>query len=255
MIRQKLGGKLRFWVAGGAAMDPQVIEGFAVFGITLLQGFGLTEAAPIVSACTLEHNKIGSVGKPLPQEEVKIVNPDHGGIGEIAVRGPNVMRGYFKRPDLTAEVIKEGWLYTGDLGCLDKQGYLYITGRSKNLIVTGAGVNVYPEELEAHLGRIPFIKEACVLGVKLAAGVRQGGEAVAAVVVPDEEYFQTYLSTKGLEATPTVMEEMIRSEIQKLNERLSECKRIVEIKFVWHALPKTSTRKVKRFELRKELSL
>ncbi|MBU1022325.1 MAG: AMP-binding protein, partial [Candidatus Margulisbacteria bacterium] len=205
MLHKKLGGKTRFWVAGGAAMDPEVILGFEAFGITILQGYGLTETSPIISACTLKHNRIGSVGKPLPGVEVKILNPDNDDIGEIVVRGPNVMQGYYKRPDLTKEILRDGWLYTGDLGFLDEHNYLYITGRSKNLIVTGAGVNVYPEEIEFYLNRNPFIKESCVLGVKLEKGIRKGGEEIIAVVVPEHDYFEIYLKQKEIIVSNKIM--------------------------------------------------
>lgn len=255
MIHKKLGGKTRFWVAGAAAMDPVVMKGFQSFGVTILQGYGLTESSPVISACTLEKNRIGSVGLPIPEVEVKIVNPDKEGIGEIIARGPNIMKGYYRRQDLTDGVLKEGWLYTGDLGRLDQEGYLYITGRSKNIIVTGSGINVYPEEIEVLLNRNPFIKEACILGMKLAQGVRRGMEEVMAVVVPDQEYFEKYLQPKGVTVTKAVMEEVVRDEIRKLNEQLSEYKRIAQIRLRDEDLPKTSTRKVKRFELRKELKV
>jgi long-chain acyl-CoA synthetase len=236
-------------------MDPAVIRGFDVFGLTIIQGYGLTEASPIVSACTEVHNRVGSVGRLLPGVEVKIFKPDRQGIGEIIVQGPNVMQGYYERPDLTAEVIKDGWLYTGDLGYLDRDGYLFITGRSKDLIVTGSGVNIYPEEIESRLGRIPFIKESCVLGVKLESGVRCGGEEVLAVVFPDMEYCEKFLQQKGLNPSRQIVEEIIREEIRRLNAEVAEFQRIMQTRIVYNELPKTSTRKIKRHELRKELDL
>ncbi|MFA4858211.1 MAG: AMP-binding protein [Candidatus Margulisiibacteriota bacterium] len=254
-FHKKIGGKLRFWVAGAAATDPAVIHGFDVFGVTIIQGYGLTEASPIIAACTEEHNRRGSVGRPLSGVEVKIFRPDRHGIGEIIARGPNIMQGYYQRPDLTAEVIKDGWLYTGDLGYLDRDGYLFITGRSKDLIVTGSGVNVYPEEIEFRLGRIPLIKEACVLGLKLEKGVHRGGEEVLAVVFPDLAYCESFLRQKGLTPTREIIEEMIHEEIRKLNDRTAEFQRIMQTRIVYNELPKTSTRKVKRHELRKELGL
>jgi long-chain acyl-CoA synthetase len=178
------------------------------------------------------------VGKPIPGVEIRIAGGEP--VGEILAYGPNVMKGYYKRRDLTASVIDgQGWLHTGDLGYFDEDGYLYLTGRAKDVIVTASGVNVYPEELEAYLAKIPLIKEACVLGVKVKEGIKKGSEEVVAVVVPREG----------------VGEEEIKSAINKLNLQLADYKRIARIIFRAEELPKTRLLKVKKYTLRKELGL
>jgi len=244
MIHKKLGGKIRFWVSGGAAIDPEVIRGFEIFGITILQGYGLTESAPILTCCTLEDNKIGSVGKAISIVEIKITSE-----GEICARGPNIMQGYYKRPDLTAEIIKEGWLYTGDVGFVDKEGHVFITGRIKDIIVTGSGVNVYPDELEFLLNKTPGILESCILGVKVKEGVRKGMEDVWAIVVPDREYF------KKKNISLDQVEQTIRESVNKLNQKLTGYKRIANVILRDQELPKTTTRKVRKFQVRKEMGI
>jgi len=245
-VHKKMGGKIRFFVSGGAAIDPEIIYGFGLFGITILQGYGLTESAPILTCCTLKRNRIGSVGRALQDVEIKITSE-----GEIIARGPNIMKGYYKRPDLTAEVLKGGWLYTGDVGRIDKEGYVFITGRIKDIIVTGSGVNVYPDEVEFFLNKLPGIKESCVLGVKVAEGPRRGMEEVWAIVVPDYEYFKKHRK----HADQALVEGAIQEEVARLNQRLAEYKRVAKLKIRSIELPKTTTRKVRRFQVRKEMGL
>jgi len=243
LIHRQFGGKIRFFVSGGAAIDPDIIYGFELFGITVLQGYGLTESAPILTCCTLENNRLGSVGRPLENVEIRIT-----GEGEIIARGPNIMPGYYKRPDLTAEVIKEGWLHTGDVGRFDDEGYLYITGRIKDIIVTGAGVNVYPEEIEYFINKIGGIQESCVLGVRVREGARRGMEEVWAIIVPDYEFFKK-------QADLSYIEQYLKEETKKLNQKLAEYKRIAQVKIRSIELPKTTTRKVRRFQVRREMGL
>lgn len=232
MLHKKFGGKIRFWVSGGAAIDPEIILGFENFGIAIIQGYGLTESSPILACNTLENNKIGSVGRALPGVEIGFTRE-----GELIARGPNIMQGYYKRPDLTAEVLKDGWLYTGDIGRRDPDGFIYITGRSKDVIITGSGVNVYPDEIEFLLKKIKGVKEACVVGSKIKEGVRIGSEEVVAVLVPEE----------GME-----IEE---DEVFALNARLAEHKRIARAIIRDGELPKTTTRKIKKYQLKKEMDL
>jgi long-chain acyl-CoA synthetase len=237
MIHAKFGGKIRFFVTGGAAIDPSILHDFELMGFTMLQGYGLTESAPILTANTLKENRLGSVGKPVPGVRIKIAGSEPA--GEILAAGPNIMKGYYKRKDLTGEVLKNGWLYTGDVGYLDKDGFLFITGRLKDVIVTASGVNVYPEEIEFWLKKLPSVKESCVLGVKVKEGLRRGSEEVVAVIVPDERFTQ----------------EQVKSTIGDLNQKLAEYKRIAKIIFWKGELPKTRLQKVKRFAVRKELDL
>ncbi|MCU0641887.1 MAG: AMP-binding protein [Candidatus Margulisbacteria bacterium] len=237
VIHQKFGGKIRFFVSGGAAIDPDLVRSFDLMGFPLLQGYGLTESSPCLTLCTPQDNVIGSVGKPLADVSIKIAGDD--AVGEILGTGPNIMKGYYKRQDLTDKVIIGGWLYTGDLGYLDESGHLFITGRSKDVIVTGSGVNVYPEELEFALKKIPALKEVCILGEKAKEGVRRGTEQVVAVIVPND----------GID------EARVRAEIARFNESVAEFKRVARVIVRAEELPKTRLLKTKRFELRKELGL
>lgn len=255
MVHKTFGGHIRFFVSGGAAIDPEIIRGFETMGFIVLQGYGLTESAPIISACTFNLNKIGSVGRPIPGVEVKITNKNEAGMGEIIARGPNIMQGYYRRKEATDEVIKDGWLYTGDLGCVDDDGCLFITGRIKDIIVTPSGVNVYPEEVEFYLGRIPGIKEACIVGIKSEGeGLRSGTEEVFAIIVPDKEYFDKYGLENGVPIDRTFIEKAIREKIFDLNEKLPDYERIAKYQIREEELPKTSTRKVKRFLLKKQIT-
>ena len=251
-VRKKFGGKIKFWVSGGAALDPAVIEGFRKFGITILQGYGLTESAPILSCNTLTNNKIGSVGKVLPGVEVKI-EPRHGVAiqeGEVLARGPNIMQGYYKSPDLTGQVLEDGWLYTGDIGRFDEEGYLYITGRSKDVIVTGSGVNVYPDEIEFQIRKLQGVADACVIGSKIKKGIRSGMEEVWSIIVPDMEYFKRM----NVESSD-VIDRTVKNNVFALNEELAEYKRIANVIVRYEDFPKTTTRKVKKYQLKKEMGL
>jgi long-chain acyl-CoA synthetase len=212
-------------------------------GMTIIQGYGLTESSPVISANDLSHNKYGSVGRPIPGVCVKIVNE------EIVASGPNIMQGYFKMPEETEKVLREGWLYTGDVGYLDKDGYLYITGRIKDVIISSSGLNVYPDEIEFELNKIPYIKESCVIGRKVRAGIKKGSEEVFAVVSPNIEYFEKM----GLSIDDNAVFNAIHETIGKLNDKLPMHKRISGMEVRNTDFPKTSTKKIKRFVVRKEM--
>jgi len=222
---KKFGGKISFFVAGGAAIDPALINNFDLMGFTILQGYGLSESSPILSCNTLKANKIGSVGRPIPGVEIKIAGTDP--VGEILAFGPNIMKGYYRKKELTSRVVINGWLYTGDVGYLDEEGYLFITGRSKDVIVTPAGVNVYPEEIEAALNKYSQIKESAVLG----------SDQVFAVIVSDAS------------------QEEIAALVNEFNAQVAEFKRIKKFEVRKEELPKTRLKKIKKFELKKELGL
>ena len=243
-VHQKLGGHFRFWVSGGAAIDPELLDNFDLMGLTIIQGYGLTESSPVISANDLSHNKYGSVGRPIPGVCIKI-----GENGEILATGPNIMQGYFKMPEESKKVLKDDWLYTGDVGRIDKDGYLYITGRIKDVIITSSGLNVYPDEIEFELNKVPYIKESCVIGRKMTSGIKKGSEEVFAVVSPNIEYFEKL----GLSIEENSVFTAISEAVDKLNERLSMYKRISGIEVRTTDFPKTSTRKIKRFEVRKEM--
>jgi long-chain acyl-CoA synthetase len=175
-VHRQFGGKLRALISGGAALPPHIFDDFTAMGFLLCEGYGLTEASPVVTVNPMHRPKRGSVGKPLPGVEVVIADPDEHGVGEILVRGPNVFVGYFRNPEATERMLKNGWLHTGDLGRFDRDGYLYITGRVKDVIVTAAGKNVYPEELERKLAGIAGVKE---LVRRRCLGRRDDGRASA----------------------------------------------------------------------------
>ena len=248
VVHKQFGGKIKFFASGGAAIDPGIIKNFGLMGFSIVQGYGLTESAPVLSVNFPGSNRIGSVGKPITGVEIKITGSDP--VGEIIARGPNIMQGYYKRKDLTDEIIINGWLHTGDEGYLDQDGYLYITGRAKDVIVTGSGVNVYPEELEFLLKKIPAIKESCVLGEKIKQGVRKGNEEVMAVIVPNLEYFEKQGKTDD-----AAIHAAIETEISALNKKVANYKRIEKFIVRKEDLPKTRLLKIKRFELRKELGI
>lgn len=228
------GGKLECFVCGGAPLDLDVAEFFERIGIPVYQGYGLTETSPTITTNYPNNNKSGSVGRPLPSVTVKIAEN-----GEILATGPNLMQGYWGKPEMTAEVIDEnGWFHTGDIGEIDKQGYLYITGRIKNMIVLGGGKKIFPEEVEAVLEKSPLIKELCVLALKIKSGNKAGTEEVGAVIVPSDD-----LAKKSDEE----IQKEIEAEVKKLSEaNLAPYKAPTVIAIHRDDLPKTSTRKVKR---------
>ena len=242
-----LGGELRFLISGGAPADPKIAKGFIDMGIETVQGYGLSETAPVISAENCRIIKSGSVGVPLINVEVKIVNQDEDGIGEIAVKGPNVMLGYYEMPDLTKEVLKDGWFYTGDLGYLDEQGVLFVTGRNKNLIVLKNGKKVFPEELETLVNRIELVEESMVFGmpdkddandVMLSVKIFYNKE-VAKEKYPDKSEEELY--------------NIIWDEIKELNKTFPRYKHIQKLILSNEELIKTTTKKVKRQEEMKKI--
>lgn len=242
-VHRKFGKKFRFFVSGGAKLDPEVSQDLEALGFTIIEGYGLTETSPVISFNPLNRTKRGSVGLPLPEIEIKIVNPDKDGIGEIAVRGSNVMKGYYRNPEETEKVIKNGWFYTGDLGYIDKDGYLYITGRAKEVIVLSSGKNIYPDEIEKHYLQSPLIKEICVLGFEKKPGI---AESLEAVVVPDMDYMK--------ENKIANFKEAVVWEIKNLSSKLPPYKRIKGYKVYQSPLPRTPLGKLKRFAVRDILS-
>ena len=240
--RQLGGGTLGEFCSGGAPLEPSVEDFFPRLGFAVYQGYGLTETSPAVTVNTPGHRRLGSVGRALPGVAIRLINDDpNRGEGEILTRGPHVMKGYYKRDDLTREVIdQDGWLHTGDLGRLDEDLFLYVTGRIKNVIVLGGGKNVIPEEVEAALARSPRLKEVCVVGRPSTDGLAAGHEQVLAVVVPEEA-----LASRLLESPEALHEEM-EDEVERLVHDLAPYKRPSNVVVSLEELPKTSTRKVKR---------
>lgn len=245
-LHGEFGGSLRYMLCGGAPLDREIARDLDLMGIPILQGYGLTESSPTISVNTLDQNRIGSVGKPLPGVEVRI-DREHPGddVGEIITRGPHVMKGYHGDPERTEEAIRGGWLHAGDLGYLDRDGYLYVTGRIKNLIVTGAGKKVQPEELEHILLQSPYIAEACVVGKISAEGLRKGHEEVYAVIVPDA----ARAKLENVAVTRDELKLLVAEEIRGTNKSVAHYKKITGFEIWDGELPKTSTRKVRRKEV------
>jgi long-chain acyl-CoA synthetase len=247
-IHEKFGGSIRLFIAGGAAQDPLVAKGLREFGFRFVQGYGLTETAPILTLNRVENFKDDSAGIPLPGVTLRIAEPDHLGIGEIWARGKNVMLGYYKNEEATKGVFEDGWFKTGDLGRIDGDGFLHIMGRMKNVIISKSGENVYPEELEDLLNRSPFVMESLVYGED---DPRQG-EIIAAQVVVDAEAFIELAETRGKEITPDLMKSVIGEEIAVVNKEVASFKQIRKFYIRDREFEKTTTQKVKRFLAQKK---
>lgn len=232
---------IRFCISGAAGLRNDVEATLTGAGLKVLQGYGLTEASPVVSVNPYDNPRPGTVGPALPNVIIDIDDPDAEGIGEIVVRGGNVMQGYFKNPEATAEVLRNGALYTGDLGRLDKDGYLTIVGRKKSVIVTAGGKNVYPDELESLLGASRMVLECIVMPVD----DRKGNSRPGAVIVPDYDAIVSMQGGTGKVSEETI-HEMIAGEIRRINEELADYKHIHEFRIRDSELPKTQTRKLKR---------
>jgi len=248
-VHQKFGGYFRGFVCGGAPLDIEVERNFVAMGFKILQGYGLTETAPAISVNTFIHHKVGSVGKPLPGVEVKIDKGENDALsGEILTRGPHVMKGYYRNPKATSEIIKEGWLHTGDIGYFDEDGFLYVSGRKKNMIVLGTGKKVFPEEVEQVVGKSDYIKEICVFGKVAKVGSRKGYEEVQAIIVPDIDL----LNSQSISSEEEIKNK-ISSEVNRLERDLASYKRIKYFIISKTELPKTVTRKIRRQEVVKLL--
>jgi long-chain acyl-CoA synthetase len=244
-LRIKAGlGSFRLFVSGGAPLPPEIAAFFNYLGIDFLQGYGLTECSPVVSANRPERIVIGSVGPPLRNLDVRIDSPDDTGVGEILVRGDSITRGYRDNEEETALLLRDGWLYTGDLGKLD-EGELWITGRAKNLIVSAAGKNIYPEEIEEKV-----IAQSNLVGEVVVFGRRRDdrqGEDVRAIIVPDMEQCQVDLNTNPDNPNIDEIRAAIGEVVDATNRAMAGYKRIVEYEVQLEELEKTSTKKVKRF--------
>ena len=249
-LRRRAGlSRLRMLVSGAAPLRAEVFEGFSQVGLLLLEGYGLTECAPVVTANRPERAVPGSVGWPLPGVEVRIFEPGADGIGEVVIRGPNVMRGYFRNPQATASVLREGWFHSGDLGRIGTDGRLVLTGRIRNLIVTAAGKKVYPEEVEANLAKSPFVREVAVVAGHGAYESR-AREEVHAHVVPELEAIEPAARALGRSADEAFVRETLEREVERLGRDLAPFKRVRKLIIRTEELPKTTTGKVRRDTLR-----
>ena len=237
-----LGGELRFLISGGAPADPEISEGFRNLGIEIVQGYGLSETSPVIAAENAKMIKKGSVGIPMINDILEIVNKDENGIGEIRVKGPNVMLGYYEMPELTEEVLKDGWFYTGDLGYLDKDNCLFITGRNKNMIVLRNGKKVFPEELELLINRLELVEESMVFGLP-DKQVKDDVKVAVKIVYNKEVVKQKYK-----DKTQEELYQIIWNQIKELNNSFPRYKHIQKMILTDEELIKTTTKKIKRQE-------
>lgn len=243
-LREKSGmGRLRMFISGAAALPDEVFWGFIDLGWPVLEGYGLTECAPVVAANRPDHPRPGAVGWPLAGVDVRIDQPDAEGNGEIVVRGPNVMLGYFGNPQATAEVLRDGWFFTGDLGRITTDGRVKITGRLKNMIATAAGKKIYPEEVEIHLGNCPYILEVVVVGGRDPRGER---EEVHAHVFPDFQALEALARSQGRAFDDAFAEEVLRCEVETRCHLLAPYKRVKRVIVRRQEFPKTTTGKIRR---------
>ena len=237
-----LGGELRLIIEGGAPGDSKIAEKFRNFGIEIVQGYGLSETAPVIAAESLNYVRSGSVGPAMINNTVEIENKDENGIGEIKVKGPNVMLGYYEMPELTKEVLKNGWFYTGDLGYIDKDGYLFITGRNKNLIVLKNGKKVFPEELEMLINRMDIVEECMVFGMPDKKD--KDDVKLSVKIVYNKEFANEKYKDKSFEE----LKQIIWDQIKELNKTFPRYKHIQNLILSDEELIKTTTKKVKRHE-------
>jgi long-chain acyl-CoA synthetase len=236
--------RLRFFVSGGGPIAKDIIDGMEAIGLPTYQGYGLSEHSPVVASCCPPANRPGSVGLPLVNAKVRIAEPDANGNGEILVRGPAVMSGYLDMPEKTAEVLdSEGWLHTGDIGTFDADGFLYITGRLKNIIVTSGGKNIYPEEIENLLATSPLLAEVVVIGKRDA----QGGEEPHAIIHPNMEAVAAMEKERGSAFGDDELRKLVGAEIRRCTAGIAAYKAPRTFEVSREELPKTSSSKVKRF--------
>lgn len=242
-IHKKFGGSVRLFIAGGAAPDPKVAKGLGEFGFTFIQGYGLTETSPILTLNPIEFFKDDAAGIPLPGIEIKIHDKDSDGIGEVYAKGKSVMLGYYKNQQMTDQNFDGEWFKTGDLGYIDTDGFLHISGRKKNVIIANNGKNVFPEEIEDILNRSPFVMESLVYGMQDS----KHDEIIAAQIVIDSEAFIEYANKLDQQITEELIQQTIAKVIKETNSQLTSFKQIKKFVIRQKEFEKTTTQKIKRY--------
>ncbi len=243
-IHATFGGKLKLMIAGGASIDPAILAGMRDLGILAVQGYGLSECAPIAAVNRDTFYNDSAAGLCMPDCELEVVNIKEDGTGDIRYKGENVMLGYYKAPELTAEVLPgDGWFYTGDIGYLDRDGFLHITGRKKNVIVTSNGKNIFPEELEAYLAKNPLVQESVIVGIK---NERKKDYDIVAAVVPNMDKFKELF---GEEATPALIQEKLEAAVSEVNKQVQGYKHMDVTLVRYEEFPKNTSKKIKRYGL------
>ena len=247
-IIDQLGGKMRFVISGGAPLDPKIQKGFIDLGIDMVQGYGLTETSPVIAAENMYKSRTGSIGVPMENVTIEIVNKDDNGIGELRAKGPNVMLGYYENEEETKNVLKDGWFYTGDLGYIDKDGFIFITGRQKNMIVLKNGKKIFPEEIETLVNRIDLIEECMVFG--MPDEVDKNDVKLSVKVVYNKDEVKQKYGDISFEEIKNIIWDRIKNEV---NTTVPRYKHIMNMILTDKELIKTTTKKVKRNEELKEI--
>jgi long-chain acyl-CoA synthetase len=239
-VHQAMGGHMRLFISGAAAIDPAVIEDFNAMGVTMFQGYGMTENSPIIAVNKDRYFKPASVGLPMPGTEIRIIDRDENGVGEIVCKGDSVMIGYYDNPEETARVLVDGWLHTGDYGYFDQDGFLYISGRKKNVIVTKNGKNIFPEEVEFYLSKSDYIGEVVVWGLD---DEKTGDTVVQAEIFPDYPALEEKFGRVPEEGE---LRRILKKEIDGINEMMPLYKRVKRFEIRKEEFEKTTTKKIKR---------
>lgn len=243
-IHQNLGGALRMIVSGGAPISPATLHAWNRLGFNTIEGYGITETAPVLTLNPPDAPRVGTVGRPIPGVEIKIADPNADGVGEIIARGENVMQGYYNNPAETSQVIRDGWYYSGDLGYLDEKDYLVISGRKKSLVVNREGKNIYPEEVERQVLKSHYVLECLALGYREPG--EDAGERIGLIAVPDLAAFDTLETHTGQRLSDQQIEEWVRGDVRKHLAHLSDYKRPRRIQIRFEEFEKTTTQKIKR---------
>lgn len=239
-IHDIFGGNIKYFISGAAALDPEIEQRFRGWGLNMAQGYGLTEASPVIGVGTLDYYRPGSIGRPLPGVKAKVVDCNDEGIGELAVKGDNVMLGYYGDEDATRDTIRDGWLYTGDLARIDEDGFIFLAGRKKNVIVLKNGKNIYPEEIENLLNKIEGITESMVFGKQLSDD--KNDIKIYAKIIYNKEIVQNAYKVESDEDVKNAL----RKKIKDLNQTMPKYKSIKGLYFSEKPLIKTTTNKIKR---------
>ncbi len=241
-IHNMLGGRIRLLLSGAAALDKKIEEKYRLLGLNLVQGYGLTETSPVVAVGTKENHRLGSIGKTVPSVEAKLTDVNKEGVGELIVKGPNVMLGYYNNEAATSEVLKDGWFYTGDLAKIDDDGFIYICGRKKSVIVLKNGKNIYPEEMENLINKIDGINESLVFGKQVSED-KENVKIYAKLVFDREKVEEIYKTKEESEIYKAIFE-----KIKEINSTMPKYKAIKGIILTKKPLIKTTTNKIKRQE-------
>jgi long-chain acyl-CoA synthetase len=244
-IKAAFGGALRLIVSGGAPISPATLRAWTKLGFNICEGYGVTETAPVLSVNPLGAPRVGTVGRPIEGVELRIDEPDASGIGEIIARGPNIMQGYYNNAAATAEVLKNGWYHTGDMGFFDEEGYLVISGRKKSLIVNREGKNIYPEEIELQAMKSEYVLECIALGYREPG--EDSGERVGLLAVPNLEVFERMEDANGRRLGDAQIEGMVHNDIRKHLKALSDYKQPRRIQVRFEEFERTTTQKIKRY--------